>query len=220
LITQSLWSDDPEWASIKDTVNTIINEHQVDPVDLPAQIHKDNVRSIKKLLLATYKLIYHKARLERSRLEQSQIQYNIKLRCSNYDNDLTKMIDSILNREKKRIVLDRLLYTDPVHGNVLITDADTIKQHVAHHFQQFALPQTNPPPMNDRWTQQYRPKSYIKEEWYQSIMDPPTWEEWQVTIQSLPNDKACGPSKLHNEFYKHASPQVAQLVWQMAKMCF
>ncbi len=45
------------------------------------------------------------------------------------------MIDSILNRERKRIVLDHLLYKDPVHGNVLITDAETIKQQAAKHFQ-------------------------------------------------------------------------------------
>jgi len=51
-------------------------------------------------------------------------------------------------------------------------------------------------------------------------MDPPTWEEWNNTIHSLPNDKACGPSKLHNEFYKHAGPHVALLTWQLAKMCF
>src|SRR6266498_634712 len=51
-------------------------------------------------------------------------------------------------------------------------------------------------------------------------MNPPTWDEWQATIQSLPNDKACGPSNLHNEFYKHAGPKVANLTWHMVKMCF
>jgi len=57
------------------------------------------------------------------------------MRCSNYDEDLTKMIDSLLNRDKRRIVLDRLLVKDPDHGHVLITDATLIKQHAAQHFQ-------------------------------------------------------------------------------------
>ena len=74
------------------------------------------------------------------------------------------MIDSILNRERRRIVFDRLLYKDPELGHILLTDATAIKQHAAHHFQQYALSQTNPPPMNDRWTKQYAPKSYIKDE--------------------------------------------------------
>src|SRR6266540_7513386 len=82
------------------------------------------------------------------------------------------------------------------------------------------MPSTAPPPMNERWSQQFTPKLYIRDEWYQSVMDPPTWEEWNNTIHSLPNDKACGPSKLHNEFYKHAGPHVALLTWQLAKMCF
>src|SRR6266542_7118579 len=51
-------------------------------------------------------------------------------------------------------------------------------------------------------------------------MNPPTWDEWQATIQSLPNDKACGPSKLHNEFYKHAGNNTKRLTWILAKMCF
>ncbi len=84
------------------------------------------------------------------------------------------MINSILNRTRKHIVLDRLLCKDPVYGNVLITDAESIKQKAAQHFQQYALPQSDPPLLNDRWTKQYASKSFIKEEWYQSIMDPPT----------------------------------------------
>ena len=55
------------------------------------------------------------------------------------------MIDSILNQEKRSIVLDRLLYKDPVHGSFLITDAKIIQQHAIKHFQQYAIPQTAPP---------------------------------------------------------------------------
>ena len=74
------------------------------------------------------------------------------------------MIDSILNRERKSIVLDHLIYKDPVHDNVFITNATTIKKHAAQHFQQYVLFQIASPPMNDRWTNQYAPKSYIKDE--------------------------------------------------------
>src|SRR6266498_2261015 len=100
------------------------------------------------------------------------------------------MIDSILNREKRSIMLDRLLYKDPVHGNVLITDTQTIQKHAVTHFQQYTLLHTTPPQMNERWINQFTPKSYINEEWYQSIMVPFTWDEWIATLQSLPNGKA------------------------------
>jgi len=74
--------------------------------------------------------------------------------------------------------------------------------------------------MNERWSAQFAPKPYINDTWYQSIMTPPTWKEWNQTLQSLPNDKACDLSKLHNEFYKHSGPFTKRLTWTLAKMCF
>jgi len=74
--------------------------------------------------------------------------------------------------------------------------------------------------MNDRWIDQFAPKEYVDADWYWSVMTPPTWEEWLATLQSLPNDKAYGPSKLHNEFYKHAGLSTKKLTWILAKMCF
>ena len=82
------------------TVQQLIDIHKLDPVALPLTITANNVRQIKKQLLTIYKLIYQKARLECRQMDQLQIQHNIKLRCFNYEEDLTKMIDSILNREK------------------------------------------------------------------------------------------------------------------------
>jgi len=60
------------------------------------------------------------------------------------------MIDSILNRERQSIILDRLLLNDPVQGKIFITDPQTIQQHTAKHFQQYALSQTAPSQMNER----------------------------------------------------------------------
>ncbi len=62
-------------------------------------------------------------------------------------------------------------------GQVLITDAHTIQKHAVTHFQQYALPDTIQPPINERWFAQYAPKSFINEDWFQSIMSPPTWDE-------------------------------------------
>ncbi len=192
-------------------IQYIIKEHHLDPVNLPLFLSADNVRLIKSQLLSIFKTVYHKARLEQRLLEQKQIQYNIQLRCNNYDENLTKMINSILNREKHSIVLDRLLYKDPVHGSILITDAHTIQKHAIQHFQQYAIPHTAPVQMNDRWINQFTPRTFINNDWYQSVMTSPTWDEWIATLQSLPNDKACGPSKLHNEFYKHAGLSTKKL---------
>ncbi len=62
--------------------------------------------------------------------------------------------------------------------------------------------------MNDRWLNQFASKEHVNEDWYQSVIVPLIWDEWSATLQSLPNDKTCGPSMLYNEFYKRAGPSV------------
>ncbi len=77
----------------------MILEHWLELVDLSPTLSADNVRDVKRQLLSIFKLIYHKARIEQRFIESTQIQHNLKLRCTNYDENLIKMIDSILNRE-------------------------------------------------------------------------------------------------------------------------
>ena len=78
-------------------IQNIILEHQLETVVFLPSLTAENVRPIKKLLLSIYKTIYRKARLEQRSIEYTQIQRNIKLRCINYNDNLTRMIDSILN---------------------------------------------------------------------------------------------------------------------------
>ena len=148
-LSRSLWPDDQQWTLIKDTLHLILSEHHLDPVDFPPILQLDNVKQVKKQLLTIYKEVYLKARLEQRIIEQKQIQHHIQLRCTNYDEDLTKMIDSILNRAKQTIVLDRIIVKDPVHGQILITDPKHIQTYAVQHFQQYALPPTAPPQMNE-----------------------------------------------------------------------
>ncbi len=72
-ITRSLWSNAQKWAIIKDSIQRIISEHQIEPADFPPILSHENVRPVKKQLLTIYKLVYHKARLEQRLLEHKQI---------------------------------------------------------------------------------------------------------------------------------------------------
>ncbi len=151
-LSRDIWPDVTTWVTQMNAIQQICKEHQIDPIDLPSALCANNVRPVKKQLLTVYKIIYQKARMEQRILEHKQIKHNIKLRCTNYDEDLTKMIDSILNREKRCIVLDRLLVKDPVHGNILVTNANTIQQLAVNHFQQYVIPSVPVTHMNERWT--------------------------------------------------------------------
>ncbi len=59
------------------------------------------------------------------------------LRCKNFDNNPTKMIDLILNRLCYRIILDRLLIQDLIQENILIIDATFIKKYSITYFQNY-----------------------------------------------------------------------------------
>src|SRR4051794_37806103 len=51
-------------------------------------------------------------------------------------------------------------------------------------------------------------------------MQPPTKEEWLSTISKLPNDKAAGPSEIHNEMIKKLGLKTQELLWYLIKICF
>ena len=55
---------------------------------------------------------------------------------------------------------------------------------------------------------QFTPKDYVDSNIYNSLMTPPTQDEWFSILDQLPNDKACDPSQIPNEFYKHAGPSI------------
>ncbi len=70
------------------------------------------------------------------------------LRCKNFDNNPTKMIDLILNRLCYRIILDRLLIQDLIQENILIIDATFIKKYSITYFQNYILPKDPLQPIN------------------------------------------------------------------------
>src|SRR5215216_6751511 len=51
-------------------------------------------------------------------------------------------------------------------------------------------------------------------------MDPSSFEEWMAVIAKLPNEKAAGPSGIHNEQIKHLGPNLQHLLWKLIQICF
>jgi len=131
------------------------------------------------------------------------------------------MIDSILNRKKRSIVLDRLLIKDQnTSTNRFTIDPDDIKSATINHFQNFALPSSPAPLMSSRWIDQFNPRDYVDESHYSNLMQPPTYDEWVAVLKSLPNNKAAGPSGISNEMLSHLGDKLQQLLWKLICMCF
>ncbi|GBC13571.2 RNA-directed DNA polymerase from mobile element jockey-like [Rhizophagus irregularis DAOM 181602=DAOM 197198] len=119
-----------------------------------------------------------------------------------------------LSRTRRRITLDRVFIDHPTQPK-LLTDLHDIDDAVINHFQN-SVPIKSSPPDNisalpDKWSSAYRPMDDVNSSIYDSLLDPPTLEEWLSTVSSMPNDKAPGPSMITYEMLKHLGSNASAL---------
>ena len=125
------------------------------------------------------------------------------------------MINSILNR-----------HTDPVHlhniktHSEVITEPTQIKQYTQNHFAQWTQYQPyNHTIFEQYWKSEYTPIPSIDPQWYNSILSEITINEVLQTIQTLPNNKACGPSGISYEMIKHLGQDMLQALTSLFNRC-
>ncbi|PKC02406.1 hypothetical protein RhiirA5_380997 [Rhizophagus irregularis] len=156
--------------------------------------------------------------LKEKEFQASSIQAKIDAQNDNFTNDISTFIESALSRTRRRIVLDRVFIDHPTRPT-LLTSPDAIDQEVIEHFQNFVPITSNPPSsildLPERWSNAYAPLVDVSPTIFDSLMDPPTLEEWSSTISSMPNDKAPGPSMISYEMLKHLGPSASALLFNL-----
>ena len=90
------------------------------------QLHR-TIKKILDLLLTQYQI-------EHKNATDKRIVTFIQERCSNYTENPKKMIDSLLERNKRFIVLNKLIYKDTNNEEQVTTDPNLIKQLTNNHF--------------------------------------------------------------------------------------
>ncbi len=128
------------------------------------------------------------------------------------------MFDSLLERSRCTIMLDRCINNDSPDKE-LLTDPQDVQKETARHFQQVVGSQYSNPPIPTEWEKIYTPDDSIDPSIYNSLMHPPTEEEWSSIIRALPNEKAPGPSKISNEMLKHLGPFTFKCFWIIICRC-
>ncbi|GBC19841.1 reverse transcriptase, putative [Rhizophagus irregularis DAOM 181602=DAOM 197198] len=98
-----------------------------------------------------------------------------------------------------------------------------IDQAVVEHFQN-CVPIISTPPSSiqdlpDRWSNAYASLADVSPAIFDSLMDPPTLDEWSSTISFMPNDKAPGPSMISYEMLKHLDPSASALLFNLICAC-
>jgi len=138
-----------EWINNIITIKQICIDTNIDPPILDDDLNLNNIRNIKKELLNIYNTIYKITRIAENKIQEEKIKYHIEQRCQNYDTNPTKMINSILNRYKKKIVIDHLFTKEDNEFN-LVLDEKIIKEKVSDHFQNVAISKECSNPISGR----------------------------------------------------------------------
>ncbi|CAB4380947.1 unnamed protein product [Rhizophagus irregularis] len=119
-------------------------------------------------------------------------------RNDNLQHDQTKMINSILNRKPRHIVLDRLSFIDNKGDYVFTNNPEIIEKEAIKHLQHQAGPPnekdiTNLDSLPQDWKDHYDPTlQNIKEEWWNNLTEPITLMDLSSIFKKLNNNKAPG----------------------------
>ncbi|GBC14859.1 RNA-directed DNA polymerase from mobile element jockey-like [Rhizophagus irregularis DAOM 181602=DAOM 197198] len=173
------------------------------------------LRSQKALVSAYLSTQFHQHRVD-------SIEYYTALRDEHFSASPGSFISSALSVEHRSIVLDRVLVVIDSKPT-LLTDPSDIKQAAIKHFQSVVTPPlvqySSTESFFPRWQRAYTPLSDIDSSLYTSVMSPILADEWKNTINSMPNNKASGPSKISYEMLKHLTGEAFNLSLILANAC-
>ena len=91
----------------------------------------------------------------------------IEQRCTDFKDNQSRMINSILQRTQDKIIIDRVEV-----DNDLITDPASIRSHTVNHFQNIVGHLTSDGSIPEEWQQDYSPIESIDDSIYAGLNDP------------------------------------------------
>ncbi|GET61907.1 RNA-directed DNA polymerase from mobile element jockey-like [Rhizophagus irregularis DAOM 181602=DAOM 197198] len=185
------------------------------------KIPKDD-KSVKEIfeeiknLYQIYLILYNHDLLQ---FKEEKIKLAIDQRCEDLLENQKRMINSVMEREIKSIVLDRVLIKEN-NEDKLITDEEKIKDIVNDHFQNIAGSTNQPKILSEYWAKFYFPQDEINDKIYKDLMVEPTNDELNEALNKLSNNKASGPTGISNEMLKHASPEFKEIIRKLIILIF
>ncbi|RHZ74336.1 hypothetical protein Glove_226g47 [Diversispora epigaea] len=143
------------------------------------------------------------ARAEKKRDSLQRIQKAIERRWEDLKDNPKRMINSVLDRPRKSIIMDRLI-EESVDGNThIVTEGEAIKTIVKDYFHNWTRKRDTNRALLTKWTKFYAPISSVDQAWYQELGREVDIEELGEIISALPNKKVPGQFNLQYEWFKH-----------------
>jgi hypothetical protein len=205
------------WSHVKSYILDLALQYQY-TINLPNNIHPTSFNSIRNSFKQLSSIIQVKYDSLSRSFQDKQIKKFVNQCCDDYYDNQKHMIDSFLERNKRTIIIDRVLQTKD-NQQVLVTDPDEIKRLTNDHFQNCAGGHHTPRQIPDQWKPQYEPRSDINDSIYNFLMSSPSEQEWADVIQHLPLHSAAGPSGITNEMVKHLGPQMSATLRKFISGC-
>ena len=162
--------------------------------------------------------MYNKCKYDEAEWKRDKIKFYSE-QCNNdlIDNQ-SWMLNSVLNREKRHITLNRIMVTDQ-DAPYISTDPADIKWIATKHYQLSAGIPSNDISIPNAWIDEFNPKSHIDASNYQDLINPITEEEYSQITSALPNNKASGLSTITYKSVKHAGPLCHSWIITLLNAC-
>src|SRR5436190_1042772 len=123
-----------DWNRRSRYITELTLKHHYKDLTIPLTLNNNNIVAFRHSLKKFHRVLQHKHSLLYAQHNNEQICKFIQQCCEDYHGNQSHMIDSFLAREKRTIVIDRVLQTVDNH-QTLVTDPTEIKQLTNTHFQ-------------------------------------------------------------------------------------
>ena len=138
------------------------------------------------------------------------------------------MIRSLTGNFGTKVNIDRIMMTKETidsKGNncqfkYITTKPHEVKSQVEEYYTKaFGKRRSNFESMSKSWRDQYKPREYIEENWFDGVIKKIDETEIEEIIRSLPNNKAPGPSEITYEMLKKLGNKGLKTLVDMFNAC-
>jgi len=213
LSTYSEWCEtQSSWREERRLIRRYAISHQYDCATLSGIIHEHNIEEIRKSLHGFIQALIIKANFGERQHKKNSVNEAIKRRCEDLEKRQSRMLDSILDRDKRKIIIDKVITKDENNNTVLLTEAEEIKRKTAHHFQNVAGSKNSIKKIPQEWQSSYKPDTNIDKDIFRHSNRPIKIDEWLETVHESSSGSASGPSGITYEMVKHLHQDVHEMI--------